>query len=154
MRHNDDLLSLLCQVHKLLLLICHVETNTMFKDLERRFLMLANIRISAVLMAGEACKFRQLNCSCLGDWPGDKERGMLRPTSQMPGMGSVSAERGKPARPEHLVCCWVGQMAAPVSGFPHEPSGLPRSAAGCLHQGALWDFVSDILKVPIMSDFE
>jgi len=67
-------------------------------------------------------------------------RGMLRLTSQMPGMGSVSAERGKLARPEHLVCCWVGQMAAPASGFPHEPSGLPRSAAGCLQVRAPSDF--------------
>ncbi len=67
-------------------------------------------------------------------------RGMLGLTSQTPGMGSVSAGKGKSARPEHLVCCWVGQMAAQVSGFPHQPSGLPKSAAGCLQVGALSDF--------------
>ena len=68
---------------------------------------------------------------------------MLRLTSQKPEMGAVSAERGKPARPEHLVCCWVGRTAAPVGGFPHEPSGLPKSAAGCLQVWAQQNFTSN-----------
>lgn len=75
--------------------------------------------------------------SCQGDWTGDKAKGMLRLTSQMPEMGCVSAERGKPAQPEHLVCCWVDQMASQVSGLPHELSGLPRSTAGCLQVAGL-----------------
>ncbi len=60
MRHDDDLLSLPSQVHKLLLLLCHEQTYNMFKHLKTRFLLLVtNTGILAMLMADEACKLRQ-----------------------------------------------------------------------------------------------